>query len=52
MLGQHVLAANGNFEVGKEGITFYYNPNEIAPPILGVIAIRIPWSELSDILKI
>jgi hypothetical protein len=47
-----VLAANGNFEVGKEGITFYYNPNEIAPPILGVIAIRIPWSELSDILKI
>lgn len=47
-----VLACNGNFEVGKEGITFYYNPNEIAPPMLGVIAIRIPWSELHDILKI
>ena len=47
-----VLSGNGNFEVGKQGVTFYYNPNEIAPSLLGVIAIRIPWSELGDILKI
>ena len=47
-----VIACNGNFEVGKEGITFYYNPNEIAPSYLGVIAVRIPWAELQGILKI
>ena len=47
-----VLSCNGNFEVGKEGITFYYNPNEIAPSYLGVIAVRIPWSELQGQLKI
>lgn len=47
-----VLSCNGNFEAGKEGITFYYNPNEIAPSYLGVIAVRIPWSELQGILKI
>ncbi len=47
-----VISCNGNFEVGKEGITFYYNPNEIAPSFLGLIAIRIPWGELSDWMKI
>ena len=46
-----VLACNGNFEVGKKGITFYYNPNEIAPSYLGVIAIRIPWEELGEYMK-
>ena len=46
-----VLSCNGNFEVGKKGITFYYNPNEIAPSYLGVIAVRIPWWELEEYLK-
>ena len=47
-----VIGANGNFEVGRAGITYYFNPNEIAPSFLGVIAIRIPWREMRDIMKI
>jgi hypothetical protein len=47
-----VIGGNGNFEVGKQGITYYYNPNEIAPSFLGVIAVRIPWAELQGLLKI
>lgn len=45
------LAGTDNFAIDKEGITFYYNPNEIAMPFLGLIAIRIPWTDLDNILK-
>ena len=34
------------FSVGEDGITFYYQPYDIAPYVFGVIPITIPWEEL------
>ena len=34
------------FSVGEEGITFYYDPYELAPYVFGGIEIRIPWAAL------
>lgn len=34
------------FSVGAEGITFYYDPYELAPYVFGGIEIRIPWDAL------
>lgn len=34
------------FSVGEDGITFYYDPYELAPYVFGGIEIRIPWSAL------
>lgn len=45
------IVSNGNFEPGKTGITWYYQPYEIGPYSLGVIPVSIPWSELKPLLK-
>ena len=42
---------NGNFEVSDKGITYIYNPYEIAPYSEGTIRITVPWKELQPILK-
>ena len=34
------------YTVDENGITFYYQPYEIAPYVFGVITIPIPWKEL------
>ena len=34
------------FRVGEEGITFYYDPYELAPYVFGGIEITIPWEAL------
>ncbi|MBR5019046.1 MAG: DUF3298 domain-containing protein [Bacteroidales bacterium] len=34
------------FSVGEKGITYYYQPYEVAPYVFGVIEITIPWEEL------
>lgn len=40
-----------NFLLGKEGITFIYNSEEISPHIAGNTTITIKYSQLSDIMK-
>lgn len=45
------IEPNGNFEVADEGITYIYNPYDIAPYSEGTIRITIPWKELKSILK-
>lgn len=45
------IEPNGCFEVGKEGITYHYQPYEIAPYYLGVIPVTVPWSELKAYIK-
>lgn len=45
------IVPNGNFEPGKTGITWYYQPYEIGPYSLGVIPVSVPWSELKPLLK-
>ena len=34
------------YTVDEKGITFYYQPYDIAPYVFGVITITIPWEEL------
>ena len=34
------------FTVGEKGITFYYQPYDVAPYVFGVIQITLPWDDL------
>lgn len=45
------IEPNGCFEVGKAGITYYYQPYEIAPYYIGVISVTVPWSELKGYIR-
>lgn len=40
-----------NFSISDSGITFIYNPYEIAAYAAGTIRITIPWEELQDICR-
>ena len=46
-----LLGPNGLYEVTKEGVTWYYQPFDIAPSYLGVISITIPWKELKPYIR-
>lgn len=43
------IAATENFEVSEDGITFYYNPYDIAAYALGRIEVHISSQELSEL---
>lgn len=45
------IISNGNFTVSSKGVTYIYNPYEIAPASCGIIEVTIPWSELKSILN-
>ena len=40
-----------NFTVDDEGVTFVYNPYEIAAYAAGTVRIMLPWDELEGLLK-
>jgi hypothetical protein len=42
---------NGNFAVSEEGITWTYNPYEIAPYSMGIIDLPVSWADLKPYLK-
>lgn len=42
---------SSNFVIGKKGITFIYNPYEIAPYALGRIELTISYEDLDSLLK-
>lgn len=44
-------APNGNFSVSEEGVTWTYNPYEIAPYAMGAIELTVRWSDLKTYLK-
>ena len=46
-----LLGPNGLYEVTKDGVTWYYQPYDIAPYYLGVISISVPWSELKPYVR-
>ena len=46
-----LVGPNGNFEVGADGVTWYYQPYDIAPFYLGVISVTVPWSALKPWLR-
>ena len=45
------IEPNGNFEVGKAGVTYYYQPYEIGAFYLGVIPVTLPWSDLKGLVR-
>ncbi len=42
---------NDNFILGKSGITFYFNPYEIAPYAFGVMKCFIPYKDIRNLIK-
>ena len=42
---------SNNYVLGKEGITFIYNPYEIAPYALGRIELTISYDDMENIMK-
>ena len=46
-----LVGPNGMYEVTKEGVTWYYQPYDIAPYYLGVISVSVPWKELKAYLR-
>ena len=45
------VVPNENFYVTSEGITYVYNPYEIAPYAMGCIQISLPWDSLRHLLR-
>ena len=43
---EKTIEPSRHFAVDDECITFYYQPAEIAPGVVGVVEIPIPWEEL------
>lgn len=41
-----LVGPNGSYELTRDGVTWYYQPYEIAPYYLGVISVPVPWKEL------
>lgn len=45
------FALNNNFWIGPRGITFFYNPYEIAGWAMGTTELLLPYREISDLIK-
>ena len=45
------MYASDNFLLGSDGITFIYNPYEIAPYELGMTELTVDYDYIEDILK-
>ena len=41
----------GLFSVEQDGVTWYWQPYDIAPYYLGVISVTVPWTELKPYLR-
>ena len=46
-----LVGPNGNYEVTKDSVTWYYQPYDIAPYYLGVISVSVPWAELKPYIR-
>ena len=46
-----LVGPNGIYEVTKDGVTWYYQPYDIAPYYLGVISVTVPWKELKAYVR-
>lgn len=42
---------NNNFSVSDYGVTWIYNPYEIAPYVMGVIELTVSWDDLKPFLR-
>jgi hypothetical protein len=46
-----VFSLTDNFSIGEDGLTFYYNPYDVAAYALGPTEISLRYDELDDLLK-
>ena len=46
-----LVGPNGNYEVTRDGASWYYQPYDIAPYYLGVISVFVPWKELKPYVR-
>ena len=47
-----LVGPNGFYEVSRDGVTWYWQPYDIAPYYLGVISVTVPWAELKPYLRV
>jgi hypothetical protein len=45
------FALNDNFWIGPKGITFFYNPYEIASYAMGTTELLLTYGEIRDLIK-
>jgi Protein of unknown function (DUF3298)/Deacetylase PdaC len=45
------FALNDNFWIGPKGITFFYNPYEIASYAMGTTELLLPYAEIRDLIN-
>jgi hypothetical protein len=45
------IVPNNNFTIDEKGITYYFNENEIAGTMLGLIPVFIPYEEINIYMK-
>ena len=46
-----LVGPNSLYELTADGVTWYYQPYDIAPYYLGVISVTVPWKELKSYLR-
>lgn len=51
MIAPDAVEVSACFRMEKSGITFVYNPYEIAPYAMGTIYASLDWSEISDLMN-
>ncbi|MCF2657914.1 DUF3298 domain-containing protein [Parabacteroides distasonis] len=42
---------NGNFLIHEQGITYYFNEYEIAPYVIGLVQVDLPYSDIRHLLQ-
>lgn len=45
------IAPNGNFFINEDGVTYIYNPYDIAAYVMGTIRVFIPYADLAGCMK-
>lgn len=50
LVDMEAVAPNGNFYLGKEGVTWVFQPYEIGPYALGILSPTISWTDLKPYL--
>lgn len=48
---EETINPSDNFMLTPTGITFHYNPYEIAPYVMGHIVVEIPFADIAELIK-
>lgn len=50
VLDQNGLCPNGNYAVSESGVTWFFQPFEVAPFTVGLVSVEVPWDDLAPYL--